>query len=76
MDILLTKWHKKLRSITLNVVKAKHAQILLFGNQNRIKSKAKPLLLLLNVKRKMFVFVKKIIIRDTIMLLGLVQVSL
>ena len=57
----MTKWHKKLRSITLNVVKAKHAQILLFGNQNRIKSKAKPLLLLLNVKRKMFVFVKKII---------------
>lgn len=39
MDILLTKWHKKLRSITLNVVKAKHVQILLFGNQNRIKSK-------------------------------------
>lgn len=76
MDILLTKWHKKLRSTTLNVVKAKHVQILLFGNQNRIKSKAKPLLLLLNVKRKMFVFVKKIIIRDTIMLLGLVQVSL
>ena len=39
-------------------------------------SPQKPLLLLLNVKRKMFVFVKKIIIRDTIMLLGLVQVSL
>ena len=59
----MTKWHKKLRSITLNVVKAKHVQILLFGNQNRIKSKAKPLLLLLNVKRKMFVFVKKMVNR-------------
>lgn len=72
----LDQMAQEIRSITLNVVKAKHVQILLFGNQNRIKSKAKPLLLLLNVKRKMFVFVKKIIIRDTIMLLGLVQVSL
>lgn len=44
------------------------------SKQDKIESK--PLLLLLNVKRKMFVFVKKIIIRDTIMLLGLVQVSL
>ena len=41
-----------------------------------IKSKVKLLLLLLNVKRKMFVFVKKIIIRDTIMLLGRVQAFL
>ena len=36
---------------------------------NRIKLKVKPLLLLLNVKRKMFVFVKKIIIRNTSRLL-------
>ena len=72
----LDQMAQEIKSIIPNGDKVKHVRTLLFGNPNRIKLKAKPLLLLLNAKQKMFAFVKKIIIRGIIMLLGLAQASL